>query len=135
MTAVSDVDLRTFRNWYTQAGNASVKVVEESQGSTRTLRIEQACVRTEVVEEANPFVIPILIGIVGSSGVDLLSDTLDRSAIAVETDLTFREGSSSGSLMFELDSKNAQITFRNVPDDAEVSFLRDFSAPVSLGIL
>lgn len=132
MTTASGVDLTRFRTWYTQTGNASVDVVEEATGSDRRLKLKQECVTTKVVEGADPFIIPIVVGIVDSSGRDLLSGNLNDPGIEVESNMTYRHELADDSMLFELDSKEAEISFRNVPEDVEISFLRDFSAPVSL---
>ena len=70
MEDASGVDLRQFRNWYSQAGTPLVTVTDAYDEETQqyTLTVMQSCPATPGQQEKQPFVIPLAIGLLGKSG-------------------------------------------------------------------
>ena len=132
MTAVSNLDLTQFKTWYTQPGNATLTVLEKSEGTTRELTIEQTCVTATLQKDADPFVVPLILGVVDDDGKDLLGVEKSTFEFGIESEMTYSQASHQDSLLFQLATERASLTLTNVPENAEISFLRDFSAPVSL---
>ena len=116
MSDASGIDLEQFKNWYSQAGTPVLRVQGEwdkTQAEYRLL-IRQSCPDTPGQTDKKPYHMPVMVGLLGADGSDLLdnSDTPQGSAI-----LQLHEG-------------EQLFTFQNIQENPVVSFLRDFSAPV-----
>ncbi len=114
--------LPQFKLWYSQAGTPRLQAAGQydAGAQTYTLRLSQSCPATPGQASKEPFVIPVSLGLVGSSG----------SALPLQL-----EGSSAAigdNLLFILTSSNESITFSNVKEEPAPSILRGFSAPVVL---
>ena len=125
MQAVSEVDLGQFQRWYEQAGTPLLEVSSHWDGRALTLEITQSCPPTPGQPEKLPFHIPIVLGLLDSHGVPLGCADLDYSCNDV---VEHREADNS--LLLHLTSRQAQLVIRGLDNEPEVSFLRDFSAPV-----
>ncbi len=119
---VSGRDLSGFMRWYTQAGTPKVKVRTVYDPETRTFRlaVAQSLAPTPGQPAKQPATMPLALGLVGPEGGDLplVSDDAAASELA------------SG--VFVLDGAERAIVFRDVPRRPALSFLRGFSAPVTV---
>jgi aminopeptidase N len=112
----NNVDLSQLDRWYSQSGTPRVKVEQQYDAATKTLRliVSQRTPTTpganQREEEKKPFLIPLLTGLLDSStGKEIVPSTL----------LVLKEA-------------KQEFTFENVPTKPILSILRDFSAPVIL---
>ncbi|NUZ05498.1 aminopeptidase N [Piscinibacter koreensis] len=110
-----------FKRWYAQAGTPRVTARGRYDAPTRTytLGLEQAPGPT-AGPGAEPFVIPITVGLIG------------RSGRALPVELEDETPSSATSRLLVLDEAKAFFTFVNVDEPPVPSLLRGFSAPVVL---
>lgn len=116
MADASGVDLRQFKNWYSQAGTPLLQVNGqwvESESEYR-LFIKQSCPDTPGQSAKQPFHMPVKVGLLGKDGRDLLQGP----------------DYPRGSAILQLRDKKQVFTFENIREQPVVSFLRDFSAPV-----
>jgi len=130
---VSGRDLSQFGRWYTQAGNPIVRVTEKGEFGERELVVEQRTLPTRDQQEKSPLHIPFAIGVVDSQQ-KLLRTHAGSNGVAVhpDTDAGFAGPTEDGSLVFDLTQDKHLLKFKNVPDSAQFSVLRGFSAPVTL---
>jgi aminopeptidase N len=101
--------LPQFKRWYSQAGTPRLAARGEydAQAQTYTLHFTQSCAPTPGQEAKEPFVIPVSLGLVGtSSNVD--------------------------SQLFVMTEATQSMTFTGVEQEPVPSILRGFSAPVVL---
>ena len=120
MEAVSGHDLSQFRRWYAQAGTPVLDIKETRSGSRIELAIEQACPPTPEQETKLPFHIPLALGLVGEG----------EAGATIRTDAELEQGP-QGAVVHMRDERLA-LAFENAGADAQVSFLRGFSAPVKV---
>ena len=128
-------DLSVFKRWYSTAGTPVVNIAETRDNGTVNLAISQSI--SSLVAESNDTVleIPLGIGIVSEEGTELIGaigPRDDDAAIQIDTELEYSNPQFDGTLVFLLNQSTAEIQFKNVPESAEVSVLRDFSAPVEV---
>ncbi len=128
-------DLSVFKRWYSTAGTPVVNIAETRDNGTVNLAIKQSI--SSLVAESNDTVleIPLGIGIVSEEGTDLLGaigPSDDDAGIQIDTELEYSNPQFDGTLVFLLNQSTAEIQFKNVPESAAVSLLRDFSAPVEV---
>jgi aminopeptidase N len=116
--AVTGRDLSAFARWYERPGTPrlSVTVAYDPQAARCTLRFTQS-LPGEDGQDAPPLVIPVTLGLVGSSG-----------PLADATCPDVRDG------VYVLDRAEAEIVFETVTEEPVPSLLRDFSAPVRLDV-
>ena len=131
MEGAAELALPQFRRWYEQAGTPLLTVGETRQDDRLELVIEQSCPPTPGQPTKQPFHIPLAFGLVGEGG-DLLGalGEAQGSATTVETSATIENPDADGTLVAHLTEPRTVIALHGVPEDAEVSFLRGFSAPV-----
>ena len=131
MEGAAELALPQFRRWYEQAGTPLLTVAETRQDDRLELVIEQSCPPTPGQPAKLPFHIPLAFGLVGEGG-DLLGalGEAQGSAVAVETSATVENPDADGTLVAHLAEPRTVIALHGAPQDAEVSFLRGFSAPV-----
>lgn len=103
MTQSTGIDLNSFLPWFTEPGIPNVYVQDEYD-----IEKKQYLLKIKVIDPIQR-PIPILIGLLNESGVELVPDTL----------LVVNESS-------------VQFQFDNVPSRPIPSLLRDFSAPIYL---
>ena len=130
MEDASGMDLAQFRRWYEQAGTPVLAVREERRGDALTLAIEQSCPATPGQPRKRPFHVPLALGLIDAAGRDLLGAAgADGGArLAAETRIDNPDG--DGTVVAHLTEPRTALEFSGVPEDAQVSFLRGFSAPV-----
>lgn len=121
MSAANGRDLTQFERWYSQAGTPRVtaKTSYDAASKTYDITLSQSCPATPGQAKKLSFHIPIAVGLLDSSGKDMLLK-LDGEVAAI------------GTVVLELTS--AQQTFRltEVNEKPVPSMLRNFSAPVVL---
>lgn len=120
MAEAAGRDLGQFIRWYAQAGTPRVAVspLYDDQARTLELTFVQSCPPTPGQPDKEPFVIPLLIGLVGSDGAQL-GVSCDPAA-----------GPGDATCLLELTDSVQTVRFFDVPPGAVPSLLRDFSAPV-----
>jgi aminopeptidase N len=114
--------LPQFKRWYSQAGTPRVQASGQFDAAARTytLRLRQHCAPTPGQTVKEPFVIPISLGLVGTSGA------------ALPLTLQGRDAAATGSHLLVMTGEDESITFTQVDEEPVPSILRGFSAPVVL---
>ena len=130
---VSKRDLSQFKLWYTQSGHPTVRVTETVKGGLRELHVTQTIPPTPDQPVKLPMQIPFAVGIVENER-DLLGKNGATNPVDVDesTDARYSEPDSQGTMVFDLREASHRIRFNNVPDSAQLSVFRGFSAPVTL---
>jgi aminopeptidase N len=114
MADANGVDLTQFERWYSQAGTPVVSVQQayDPAAKTLTVTLRQRCPTTpgQPAEKKLPFVIPVVVGLLSeASGKEILPSKV----------LTFA-------------SETETFVFENISEKPVLSFLRGFSAPVTV---
>jgi aminopeptidase N len=122
--AMSDAngrDLSQFERWYSQAGTprVSVDTYYDPDQMSYTLSLTQSCPSTPGQTQKQPFLIPVAVGLLDSSGRDM----------QLELDGVKQYGTTC---VLELTDTQQAFTFTNVSEKPVPSLLRNFSAPVIL---
>ena len=132
MEEAAGFPLPQFRRWYQQAGTPLLTVAETRDGDRLELAIEQSCPPTPNQHSKQPFHIPLAFGLVAPDGGELLgaAGQANGAAIDVATNAKLENPNDDGTLVAHLTDARTAVTLRGVPNDAQVSFLRGFSAPV-----
>ncbi len=122
MEEAGQADLTQFRRWYTQAGTPEVQIdcIYDRAAQTFTLDCQQSCPPTPGQLEKEPFHLPLVVGLLGSTGMDLPLQLVTEEAPAVS------------SRVLELKQTREQFTFVGIQEQPVLSVLRGFSAPVRL---
>ena len=117
MEDANSISLTQFKRWYKSAGTPVVDVEShfDEVAKTYTLNFKQSC--------AEPFLIPIELGLLGKNGNDL--------EIVVDENLSSKAESFSGGI-FQLTEKEQTLVFKGIESAPVPSLLRDFSAPIKL---
>ena len=116
-------DLAQFRRWYAQAGTPVLKVQSAWRDGEFNVEIEQSCPPTPGQADKKPLHIPVLLGLLGEDGGDLVEAGLEFAGGAeVE-----RRGSS---LLVHLREATTHLRVRGLGQAPRLSLLRGFSAPV-----
>ena len=115
--------LPQFKLWYSQAGTPRLAATGsyDADAKTYTLAFKQSCAPTANQPAKQAFVIPVLLGMVGSISGSALPLTVQGSNDA-PTD----------NHLFVMTGDAASITFSGVNEEPVPSILRGFSAPVVL---
>lgn len=108
MELASGKDLTQFKNWYNQAGTPEVFITEQYDPADKTLKItmRQTCRTTPESTEKKPFVIPVRTALIG------VQNPQEK--------------------VLQLDQPQQDFIFSGVEKRPVVSYLRGFSAPVTL---
>lgn len=132
MESTSGLSLPQFRRWYHQAGTPLLTVTEERSSDVLELTIRQSCEPTPEQPQKPPFHIPLAFGLIDGEGGELLGETGRHrgSSVSVATDATIENPDADGTLVTHLTQTHTTLRLKDVPEDAAVSFLRGFSAPV-----
>ena len=103
--------LDAFKRWYSQAGTPAVQATGSYDAASRqyTLTVRQACAPSPGQADKLPFVIPLQIGLLSTSGQELVPTTLK---VLTEAEQSW--------------------TFEGLDVPPVPSLLREFSAPVTL---
>jgi aminopeptidase N len=122
MEAANDIQLRQFRNWYSQAGTPVLAIEGSYDEETRryTLSVKQSCPDTPGQSNKRPFHIPLRVGLIGAAGVELPL----KLAGAGKPETT--------DLVLDVCEESQQFVFEDVAAKPVPSLLRSFSAPVRL---
>ncbi|XP_010541673.1 PREDICTED: puromycin-sensitive aminopeptidase-like [Tarenaya hassleriana] len=126
MRDANNVDFANFLLWYSQAGTPVVKVTSSYNAKDRTfsLKFSQEVPPTPGQPTKEPMFIPVVVGLVGSSGKDMkLSSVYHKGAL---------ETISGGSTILLVTKKEEEFVFSDVSERPVPSLLRGFSAPVRL---
>ena len=134
MEDTSGVPLTQFWHWYRQAGTPVLSVREERDGDALTLTIDQSCPPTPGQPEKAPFHIPLALGLIDAEGRDLLGaqGRATGSGVTVQTAAAVENPDADGTLVAHLTAPRTTVKLSGVPDGAQVSFLRGFSAPLRI---
>jgi aminopeptidase N len=106
---VTGRDLAHFAQWYAQAGTPRLSVEEAYADGTLTLTFTQETPATPGQDSKKPQVLPILTGLIGTDGHELVPSTV-----------------------LEMTEASQSFTFEGLSERPVASILRDFSAPVIL---
>ncbi len=114
--------LPQFKRWYSQAGTPRLAARGEFDAAARTytLYFTQSCAPTPHQAPKEPFVIPVLLGLVAPSGA------------AVALQVQGSDAASTPNHLFVMTDAQASITFTSIDLEPVPSILRGFSAPVVL---
>ncbi|MEO7107105.1 MAG: aminopeptidase N, partial [Rhodoferax sp.] len=115
--------LPQFKLWYSQAGTPRLSATGsfDAAAQTYTLAFKQSCAATANQPHKEPFVIPVLLGLVGSqTGADMALNVQGSTESATHSHL------------FVMTGDTASVTFTGVTEAPVPSILRGFSAPVVL---
>ena len=128
----ADTPLPQFRRWYEQAGTPLLTVEERRQDGTLRLAIEQSCDPSPEQPRKLPFHIPLALGLLDADGRELLgaAGAANGAKVAVESAAKVENPGGDGTIVAHLTEAKTELVFQAVPPDAQVSFLRGFSAPV-----
>ncbi len=115
-------DFTQFKLWYAQAGTPQVDVTENYDATTKeyTLILKQFCVLTEKQPSKLPFHIPLLVGLIDSTGKDI--PVISKDIIINSDNLP----------VIHLKNIEQRFVFTNVYEKPVLSINRDFSAPIKL---
>ena len=124
--------LPMFRRWYEQAGTPLLTVTETRTGDVLELVVEQSAAPSPGQPDKTPFHVPLALGLVAPGGGDMLgaAGAEAGASVAVTADVDVDNPNADGTLIAHLKGPTARFRFSGVPAEAEVSFLRGFSAPV-----
>lgn len=113
--------LPQFKRWYSQAGTPRVHAQGhyDAAAKTYTLTLSQSCAPTAGQSVKEPFVIPVVLGLLGADGTDL---PLQWAG----------ETSAQTTRSFVLTQASESFTFTHIDAAPVPSILRGFSAPVVL---
>ena len=133
MRDVSGIDLEQFRLWYDHAGTPVLSVSEHATERGIRLDIEQSCPSTPGHPEAEkpPFHIPVAIGFVGPRGEELLGAAGNRR-VRIESSALTEFPNNDGTAVLHLKAARTTVAFEGLPENSSLSFLRSFSAPVTV---
>jgi len=122
MEDAGDIDLSTFKRWYSQAGTPQVWIEQayDADLQTLTLKISQECLPTPGQQEKQPFHIPVAMGLLDAAGVD------------IPLCLAGEEGPGATTRILNLTEKKQEFIFVAVDQQPILSPFRGFSAPVRL---
>ena len=114
--------LPQFKRWYSQAGTPQLAANGhyDEVAQTYTLNFSQSCAATAGQPTKEPFVIPVSLGLVGTSGT------------ALPLQVQGATEASADSHLFVMTELSESITFINVAEEPVPSILRGFTAPVVL---
>ncbi|ARU05809.1 aminopeptidase N [Comamonas serinivorans] len=112
--------LDQFKRWYSQAGTPRVTAVGQydAEGQRYTLTLSQTCPATPGQAEKQPFVIPVIAGLVAPGQGDLA--------------VSLHGGEPATAHTLVLTEPSQQFVFERVTAEPVPSLLRGFSAPVVL---
>ena len=114
--------LEQFKRWYSQAGTPRVQAQgrHDAAAQTYTLTLTQTCPATPGQAEKLPFVIPVVMGLLGAKG-QALNLQLEGQSASGQTQMTLI-----------LSKATQSYTFTQIAQAPTPSLLRNFSAPIIL---
>jgi len=125
MEEASGIDLKQFRNWYSQSGTPVLSVTDDYDENAQryTLKVRQSCPDTPGQTDKKPFVIPLAMGLLGDAG-NLPLHLCGQSPDTETADNTHK--------VLIVDCEEQNFEFERVGERPVPSLLRGFSAPVRL---
>ncbi len=122
IAAPNNTDFTQFKWWYRQSGTPEVTVSESYNESKKeySLTLKQFCQPTEKQPAKKPFHIPLLVGLLDSSGNNLILKSKDIIYNSDEKPV------------LHLKNEEQSFTFTAVPEKPVLSLNREFSAPIKL---
>jgi len=122
MQDASGLDLEQFLRWYNQAGTPELHVTGDynAEKSSFDLTVRQSCTATPGQEQKAPFHIPLAIGLLDSTGMDM------------PTQLEGEESQFPGTRVLELRQPIETFRFAGLKEAPIPSLLRGLSAPVKV---
>ena len=125
MEDASGIDLKQFRNWYSQAGTPRLNISGryDAQAQSYTLTVKQSCPATPGQAEKAPFHIPLALALIGEAG-QLPLQLVDAEPNTETADNT--------ELVLSVRQPEQSFVFSNIQEEPVPSLLRGFSAPVKL---
>lgn len=122
MEDANGVDLTQFKRWYSQAGTPRLAVSESYDAAAKTysLTFRQSCPQTPDKVQKLPFVIPLALGLLDSTGADMALRLAGEAAA---------QGTSR---VLSVTEAEQTFTFVDIAEQPLPSLLRGFSAPVKL---
>ena len=127
MEEVSGIDLRQFRNWYTQAGTPVLDIEGryDAVAGEYHLVVRQSCPPTPGQPQKLPFHIPLRMGLLSRDGAELPLTLKDPDA-------PDQAGPGPTDLVLHVTRPEQVFVFTGVACEPVPSLLRGFSAPVRL---
>ncbi|MCX8515316.1 MAG: aminopeptidase N [Burkholderiales bacterium] len=124
MIDANGVDLNQFMLWYSQAGtpHLTIKETYDSLNHEYHLTITQQIAATPNQPEKKPMLIPLKMGLLSSSGHELIDIKPEQGQYIKHED---------GVVLLVTDTTN-KFVFKNIKHKPTPSLLRDFSAPVKV---
>ena len=115
--------LPQFKLWYSQTGTPRLAASGsyDAVAKTYTLQFNQSCAATAMQSAKQAFVIPVLLGLVGS-----------HTGAALPLNVQGSTDAAAYNHLFVMTGDTASITFTDVNEEPVPSILRGFSAPVVL---
>lgn len=125
MEDASGIDLKQFRNWYSQAGTPRLDISGryDAQAQSYTLTVKQSCPATPGQAEKAPFHIPLAVALIGEAG------QLPLQLVDAEPNT---ESADNTELVLSVRQSEQSFVFSNIQEEPVPSLLRGFSAPVKL---
>jgi len=120
MEDANGVDLKQFKNWYSQAGTPELHISDEYDAAQKQYRlnIRQSCAASPTQAAKQAFHIPLALGLLDEQGHDL---PLQLQGEATATDTT---------RIIQVKQAQETFVFEDIACQPVASLLRDFSAPV-----
>lgn len=124
MHEASGLDFQQFMRWYEQAGTPEVTIQTEDdrENNQLTLKVKQHCSATPGQPDKQPFMIPIVVGLLDGAGKELTSTLATDQAQAMR--MTEH--------VLILTEQEQTFVLNQVMEKPHVSLMRDFCAPVKL---
>jgi aminopeptidase N len=125
MEDASGVDLKHFRNWYSQSGTPQLTVSGDysEEDQRYSLHVQQSCPVTPGQQDKKPFYIPFAVGLLGDAG------NLPLHLAGEDDDI---ESEDNTHRVLIVDKPEQTFVFEGVGECPVPSLLRGFSAPVRL---
>ncbi len=119
----SDVELKQFKRWYSQAGTPVLDIerVYDADGKTFYLTVKQSCPATPGQDTKEPFHIPLKVALLDAKGHAL---PLGKNHVGV----------SDSESVLEIKSTEHSFEFSGLEQEPVPSLLRGFSAPVKVNL-
>jgi aminopeptidase N len=120
MADANDCDLDQFERWYRQTGTPVLRASIRREGSETVLSLAQSLPEHPDNRDIGALMIPVKVGFLDVDNRSLPVTLAGENEAGPETRLLV------------LDQTESEFRFRDLPDNAVPSLLRDFSAPVKL---